>query len=496
MYKLTILLALLPFFVDAQFVAPDASPPSLNAIEAGYTKLSIKYHRPNVRQRKIFGGLLPWREIWRAGANENTVLTIDKDAKIGGELVPEGSYAVFIIPDNSGGWTWVLNRDVNHWGARGYKRERDLMRVPAGPHRLPERVETLEFRWMNVSPQGADLVMEWEWYRLILRINLATDFQVNNRAATELNPAKDPKEYYAIARYYLDNGSVRKAKAWIDRWAAADEEQFGRTRYHAIIEYLNGNETKARRLMRRSLALAKEAGNDHYIRMNEKSLKEWTRKLHILPADSVLNRSIAFHDPKGNWMKQSHLLQVAESRPNGTVRHTRLSLFPNTDQFDMQQVRGKEKIQLRYLRKTFAYSVNGNTEVDSNTIKRLGLTSKRMLGMRDYYTYLYGLPMKLRDIGTIIDPEIHKVWFHGKQLLEMKVSYAPNTGKDTWFFYFDPKTFALSAYAFYHESDGPGTGEYILLEGEVAVDKMILPAKRHWYLTTERLYLGTDEILR
>lgn len=496
MYKLTFLLALLPFFAGAQFVAPDASPPAFNAIEAGYTKLSVKFHRPNVRQRHIFGGLLPWREIWRAGANENTVLTLGGDAEIDGELVPAGSYAVFIIPDNSGGWTWVLNRDVDYWGAKGYKRERDLIRVSAGPHRLPERVETLEYRWMNVGAQGADLVMEWEWYRLVLRIKLPTDFQVNDRAATELNPAKDPKEYYAIARYYLDNGSIRKAKAWIDRWAAADEEQFGRTRYHAIIEQLSGNATKARRLMKRSLDLAKDAGNEHYIRMNELSLKEWTRKIHILPADSVLNRSIAFHDPEGNWGKQSHLLQIAESRPNGKVHHTRLSLFPHTDEFDMQQVRGKEKIQLRYLRNTFDYSVNGNTEIDSNTIKRLGLTSKRMLGMRDYYTYLYGLPMKLRDIGTIIDPKIHKVWFHGRELLEMKVSYAPNTGKDIWFFYFDPKTFALSSYAFYHDSDGPGTGEYILLEGEAAVDKMILPAKRHWFLTGERLYLGTDEILR
>ena len=496
MYKLTVLLALMPLFLGAQFVAPSASPPSINAIEAGYTKLSIKYHRPNVRNRNIFGGLLPWREIWRAGANENTVLTIDGDAKIGGELVPSGSYAVFIIPDNSGGWTWVLNRDVTHWGARGYKRERDLMRVPAGPHRLPERVETLEYRWMNVGPRGADLVMEWEWYRLVLRINLPTDFQVNDRAASELNPAKDPNEYYAIARYYLDNGSYRKAKAWIDRWAAAGEEQFGRTRYQAIIEHKNGNETKARRLMKRSLALAKEAGNAHYGRMNEQSLKEWTRKLHILPADSVLNRSIAFHDPYGTWNKQSHHFQVAESRPNGTVHHTRLSLFPHTDEFDMQQVRGREKVQLRYLRKTFGYSVNGATEVDSNTIRRLGLTSKRMLGMRDYYNYLYGLPMKLRDVGTIVDPEIYKVWFHGKELLEMSVSYAPNTGKDVWKFYFDPKTFALRAYAFYHESDGPGTGEYILLEDEVRVGRMTLPAKRHWYLTADRLHLGTDEILR
>ncbi|MFT5999705.1 MAG: hypothetical protein ACI81P_002163, partial [Neolewinella sp.] len=57
------------------------------------------------------------------------------------------------------------------------------------------------------------------------------------------------------------------------------------------------------------------------------------------------------------------------------------------------------------------------------------------------------------------------------------------------------ETYAMSGYSFYHEKDGPGTGEYILLEGEVSVGKMKLPAERHWYLTKNKLYLGTDEII-
>jgi hypothetical protein len=80
-------------------------------------------------------------------------------------------------------------------------------------------------------------------------------------------------------------------------------------------------------------------------------------------------------------------------------------------------------------------------------------------------------------------------------MLELEVHYAPETGKDIWFFYFDLDTYALSGYAFYHEKDGPGTGEYILLEGQASVGKMNLPAKRHWYFTNNKLYLGTDEII-
>jgi hypothetical protein len=103
--------------------------------------------------------------------------------------------------------------------------------------------------------------------------------------------------------------------------------------------------------------------------------------------------------------------------------------------------------------------------------------------------------MKLRDEGTLIQPTVHKTWYDGREMLELEVHYAPETGVDIWFFYFDPDTYALSGYSFYHEKDGPGTGEYILLEDEVLVGQMKLPAKRHWYYTKNKLYLGTDEII-
>jgi len=496
MKKLILLLILLPAVAGAQFEAPAASPPASVATTAGYTKLTIDYHRPNVRARKIFGDLIPWGEVWRAGANENTLLTIDGDATIGQTAVPSGTYSIFLVPDQDG-WTWVINNDIKHWGARGYNQTRDLVRQPARVKRMPERVESLEYRWMNVTPQSVDLVLEWEWYRVSLSIKLPTDEQVADRAALELNPAKDPKDYYAIARYYLDNGSPRKAKAYIDRWAAGDDEKdsYGRIRYQAVIEHELGNEVKAQRLMKRSLELARSADNKHYVRMNEKSLREWSRDLTEINPDSLLRRSIRYHDPKGAWTTKTHLLQLSESRPSGTVRHTRLTLYPDGEQFDLHQVRGKDKVQMRYLNDNFSFSHQGRTDIDDNTADRLNLNRKSTLMMRDYYSYLYGLPMKLRDPGAQIRPEVYKVWYDGRELLEMEVSYAPDTGEDVWRFYFNPETFVLSGYAFFSENEGPAGGEFILLEGEAEVSGMKLPAKRHWYLKKDGLYLGTDELL-
>jgi hypothetical protein len=495
--KLLFTLTLLfPFFLSAQFVAPAASPAAETKVEVGYTNLSISYHRPNVRGRVIFGELLPWSKIWRAGANENTILTVDGPVTIGETEIPEGSYSLFLIPEKEGNWTWVINSDTENWGARDYDRRHDIVRVPAKPRKLTERIETLEYRWLNVDPQSVDLTLEWEWQRLSLPISLPTEDQVADRASLHLNPAGDPNEYYAIARYYLDNGmSLTKAKAWMDRWAAKKKEQFGRTRYQAIIEYKLGNEDKGKRLMQRSLELAREAGNEHYIRMNEQSLKDWTRELTEISADSLLARSLQYHDPDRQWGRRTHLLQLAESRPDNSVRHTRLTLYPHTADFDLQQTRGRDKVQMRYLDGTYSFSLNGNMDISEEKREKLRLTEDRTLMMRDYYTYLFGLPMKLQDAGTLLQPNVHKVWFDNKKMLELEVHYAPETGKDIWFFYFDPETYALSGYAFYHEKDGPGTGEYILLEGETIIDRMKLPAERHWYYTKNKLYLGTDEIL-
>lgn len=497
--KHLLLICLLSFQLDlvAQFVAPPASPPAEAKVDIGYTTVSVNYHRPNVRGRKIFGELIPWNEVWRAGANENTLLTLGGEAYIGNTLIPAGTYSVYLVPSEFDEWTWILNQETENWGTRGYNQNEDLIRVHVKAEDLPSREESLGYRFRNVGPDGAELSLEWEWKRVSLRIVPMTSAEVLRRAEQHLNPAKDPKEYYAAARYFLDNDiQLEEAKAFIDRWAAEDEEQFGRMRYQAIIESRLGNTDAAQKIMGRSLELAREAGNEHYVRMNEKSLRDWSREVVEIPADSLLARSIRYHDPEGNWPSSSLRLMIAESRPGGSIRHSRLTLYPTSNDFDLQQTRGKDRIQIRYLNGTYSFGHQGRTEIDKRDAERLNLTPERTNFMRDYYTYLYGLPMKLRDPGTLVDPIVHKVWFQDQEVLELKVRYAPEAGKDIWSFYMDPETYALKGYSFYHKKDGPGQGEYIILKEEALVDKMRLPAERHWYYTHNNLYLGTDEILR
>ena len=113
---------------------------------------------------------------------------------------------------------------------------------------------------------------------------------------------------------------------------------------------------------------------------------------------------------------------------------------------------------------------------------------------QNYYTYLYGLPMKLKDAGTIIDENVILKEFNGKNYLVLKVTYEKEVGKDTWYFYFDPTTYAMEVYQFYHEEE-KNDGEFILLSGLETVNGIKLPKERAWYFNKESKYLGTDFLI-
>ncbi|WP_116126896.1 DUF6503 family protein [Lewinella sp. IMCC34183] len=492
-----LLLFLHPLPLRAQFVAPPASQAAVAAVTVGYTDLGIDYHRPSVHGRIVFGELQPFGTVWRAGANENTLLRTSRDVWVDNHRVPAGTYSVYLMPRENAPWTWILNSDTTHWGATAYDPRYDVLRYDAPTARLMERTETLEYRWMDLRHDRATLALEWEWYRVRLPFTLATHAQLAEAAERLLSPATHSDDYYEVARYYLESDSVARAKEWIDRWAAAAPPQFGRTRRRALIEWELGNESLARSLLDTSLQLARSAGNDHYVRLNEQTLRDWTRTPLPLPADSLLAASIAYHDPESRWLTEPHALRISESRPGGGDRYTRLLLNPGGGPFTVERTGGGGQVTLEIRQDGYAFTADGQSVTDDSLQMALNLTPDRVKVLRDYYGYLWGLPMKLRDPGTLISPTVYQVYYHGQRALEIEVRYRPETGGDVWHFLFDPDTFALIGYRFYHDrdGDGPGTGEYILLEDEVLQDGIRFPARRHWYRTADKLFLGTDTLL-
>jgi hypothetical protein len=152
--------------------APEArqSPLSLATTKLnGEAYVRVIYGSPRMRGREIFGGLVPYGEVWRTGANEATEITFSHDVTVGGEPVDAGTYAVFTIPGPNE-WTIILNRTLGQWGAYAYDADADLLRVQVPAISNTSRHEAFTVRF-DEADHGADLVMLWDRTRVAVPIS-------------------------------------------------------------------------------------------------------------------------------------------------------------------------------------------------------------------------------------------------------------------------------------------------------------------------------------
>ncbi len=118
-------------------------------------KVAVEFGRPNVKGRKIWGGLEPYGKVWRTGADEATTISFSADVTIGGGTVPAGTYALFTVPGEDE-WVFIFNKAAQQWGAFSYDQGQDALRVSAEP-RAAEHVESLDF-----VIEGSSVVLRWE----------------------------------------------------------------------------------------------------------------------------------------------------------------------------------------------------------------------------------------------------------------------------------------------------------------------------------------------
>lgn len=215
---------------------------------------------------------------------------------------------------------------------------------------------------------------------------------------------------------------------------------------------------------------------------------------NMTPA-ALIEKSIQYHDPNGNWGTGMLELNFEETRPNGATRYTDIKMDVASEYFTMTQKNGDIKVVRTITKGNCEHLLNGSAEIPQEDTEKMRLTCERTVFMRDYYTYLWGLPMKLKDPGTILGDEVKEADFFGTKTLEIKVTYDPNVGGDTWYFYFHPKNYRLVGYRFYHD-ESKNDGEYILLEKEAKVAGMRLPKARTWYTHKEDKLLGTDILVK
>ena len=210
-----------------------------------------------------------------------------------------------------------------------------------------------------------------------------------------------------------------------------------------------------------------------------------------LTGAQLLEKSIQYHDPEQKWASASLQLQLLEKRPGAPDRQTIIHLDLPKDFFRLEQWRGEDHIIRQVSETTCLHQLNGSENISEQDNQKYQFDCQRTKRIRNYYTYLWGLPMKLKDKGTIIDKEVQNTQFEGKDCYAIKVTYDPEVGADTWYFYFDKTTFALIGYRFYHD-EGQNDGEYITLEGEEILNGFRLPKTRKWFVNKDDEFLGED----
>jgi Protein of unknown function (DUF2911) len=162
--------------VHAQETAKPAPDKSKRASPAAHAEFQfsdgktviVDYSSPRAKGRKIFGGLVPFGQVWRAGANEATTFVLNTDLTVGGKLVPAGSYTIFVVPE-ADKWTLIINKKTGEWGTPYNGEATELARIPMKVSALPSVLENFTITF-DKNGNGCTMRMDWETTRASVEI--------------------------------------------------------------------------------------------------------------------------------------------------------------------------------------------------------------------------------------------------------------------------------------------------------------------------------------
>jgi tetratricopeptide (TPR) repeat protein len=225
-----------------------------------------------VKGRKIFGDLVPFGKVWRTGANSATTITFGDDVTIGGTLVKAGTYGLLTIPDKDN-WTIIISNQTDVTSPAAYKPEEDVVRVNVKPYTLPYSEETFTINVYNIKDNSCTIGLVWD--NQYAGFDVTTDIDSKIMADIKRTVEGDTRPYFQAAMYYMNNGKdLNQALTWFNKAAELQP-----TAYFIIHQQANclaklGKKEEAKAAAKKSMALAKEAKNDDYVRLNEKLLAE------------------------------------------------------------------------------------------------------------------------------------------------------------------------------------------------------------------------------
>lgn len=262
---------------NAQIKTPAASPGAKLETTVGLTTVSLDYSRPSKNARTIFGDLVPYETMWRTGANKNSMVTFSDDVMVAGKELKKGSYAIFTKPGKSS-WEVYFYSDTENWGT---PENWDDAKVAAKTMVTPQQVNTVETFTINVgnvTNESFHLEIMWDNVLVPVKIEVPTDKKVSANI-TQVMGGPSSGDYYNAARYYREaKKDLNQALSWMNKSIEMGNDKFWVLRQKSLIEADMGNYKAAVATANQSLAKAKEAGNNDYIKMNMDSIAAWSKK--------------------------------------------------------------------------------------------------------------------------------------------------------------------------------------------------------------------------
>ena len=256
---------------DAQVKFPQPSPTQTIKQDFGIGSIELTYSRPGAKGRRVFGDLVPYGKLWRTGANAATKIVFTEPVEMSGKRIDTGTYVLYTIP-NEELWEIIINKGIQNWGTDGYKESEDVIRFKAEPVIMKTKMETFTMQFANVKPESCELVLMWE--KKAVSIPISTNIKDKIKTQIEAGMLTDKKPYWQAAQFYFEyEKNLTKALENVTKAIEGNQKAFWMYLYKAKIQKEMGNNQGALESSKMSMALAREAKNDDYVRMNEKLQK-------------------------------------------------------------------------------------------------------------------------------------------------------------------------------------------------------------------------------
>jgi hypothetical protein len=253
---------------------PAASPACTIKQRVGLTDIEVVYSRPGVKNREIFGGIVPYGQVWRTGANAATKITFSTPVKLNGMDIPAGTYALFTIP-GADEWTIIINKNATQWGAFQYDEKADVARFKATPTQLAEQIETFMIEFNNIRDESAVMNLVWDHTVVPVKIEIELTGKIGAQIEAAMSsPDKKSDGFYfqAATFYYNHDLDLHKALDWVNA-GLADKPQMAYELLHLKAQILakQGDKEGAIAAAKKSSALAvqMEGAGSSFVKMND-----------------------------------------------------------------------------------------------------------------------------------------------------------------------------------------------------------------------------------